>query len=540
MTLLIGAIPVALPAVLTIVQAAGALTLSKRGVLVAKVDSIEDAASIDTFCFDKTGTITQNRLTLTDSRTFDGTSEDDLLSLAALASSASGMDAIDMAILDAFGRRGLPGRGDQLAYVPFSPESKRTEADVVFDGQPVRIIKGAVQTVLALCGDSATPLRAGVEQAVQGFSDRGIRAIAVATRPEGAEDHRLRGLLGLSDPPRDDSAGIIADLNALGITTKMITGDSVAIAREVAGQVGIGDKILGASRLRAADPEAQAQLIADSDGFTEVFPEDKYRIVRLLQGGGHLVGMTGDGVNDAPALKQAELGTAVSEATDIAKASASIILTQPGLSAIKEAIVVSRMTYQRMLTWVINKIVKVVEVALLHVISFFWLQQGLISLLGMSLLILANDFATMSIATDSVKSTSSPNFWQTRSVTLASLLIGLLFVVADLTILGVGVYAFKLPFPQVQTLMLLTLVFNSQFRLLLVRERNHWYSSAPSRFLLTVCIVTIAAFALLGLVGDLTAALTWWQIAATLGFTMAAALLIDAVKYRVFRAMHIG
>ena len=193
-----------------------------------------------------------------------------------------------------------------------------------------------------------------------------------------------------------------------------------------------------------------------------------------------------------------------------------------------------------MLTWVINKIVKVVEVALLHVISFFWLQQGLISLLGMSLLILANDFATMSIATDSVKSTSSPNFWQTRSVTLASLLIGLLFVVADLTILGVGVYAFKLPFPQVQTLMLLTLVFNSQFRLLLVRERNHWYSSAPSRFLLTVCIVTIAAFALLGLVGDLTAALTWWQIAATLGFTMAAALLIDAVKYRVFRAMHIG
>jgi len=535
---LIGAIPVALPAVLTIVQAAGAVELSKKGVLVTKLDCIEDAASIDIFCFDKTGTITRNQLSIVDCVAFGNNRKDEVARLAAWASREEGMDPIDTAaIAYAKASGAAPDYQKRIRYVPFSPEAKRTEAVVADGAKEIRVMKGAVPTILALCEGMDSSAMEAANGAADAFSKKGFRTLAVAASEDGRV--RLAGLLAIADPPREDSARLISEIRALGIRPIMITGDSAAIAREIADQVGIGGRILRASDLRDLGHEEQLRLIRENDGFAEVLPEDKYRIVKLLQESGHMVGMTGDGVNDSPALRQAELGTAVCEATDVAKASASMILTQPGLGEIIDAVTVSRKTYQRMLTWVINKITKVVEVVVLFTAGFFWLHDTLISLLGMSLLVLANDFVTMSVATDRVKSTLSPNKWNLRDITASSFFLGLLFALEDLLLIGIGLHTFHLSFGELQTMVLLTLVFNTQFRMLTVRERKHFWSSMPSPYLLTVNIVTIAGFALLGASGLILPALDAKVILTILCTAMACVLGIDFIKCRLFRRFHV-
>ncbi len=539
-TFLIGAIPVALPAVLTIVQAAGAMELSKKGVLVTKLDCIEDAASIDIFCFDKTGTITQNQLSVVDSTPFGSYKKDELIQLAAQASKEEGMDPIDTAIIAYAKSSGLmPSYDNQIRFIPFSPETKRTEAVIMDQGKEITIMKGAVPTILDLCenSDMDSSMSEAVNQTDNAFSEKGFRSLAVAVTADG-QTHFV-GLLAIADPPREDSAEMISKIRDLGIKPIMITGDSAPIAREVATQVGIGGRILPASELKGASSEEQLKLIQENDGFAEVFPEDKYQIVKLLQESGHLVGMTGDGVNDSPALKQAELGTAVSEATDVAKASASIILTMPGLSEIIDAVDVSRKTYQRMLTWVINKITKVVEVVLLLTIGFFLFHNILVSLLGMSLLVFANDFVTMSIATDRVQSTASPNKWNLKDITVSSSLLGILFTLEDLFVIWLGIHAFNLPFEQLQTVVLLTLVFNTQFRMLIVRERKHFWSSRPSLSLLVINIITIIAFALLGVSGLIIPAVSTGVVLSILGIVIVSVLVIDFAKYYLFQWFHV-
>jgi len=535
---LIGAIPVALPAVLTIVQAAGAMELSNKGVLVTKLDCIEDAASIDIFCFDKTGTITQNRLSVVDSTAFGGYQKQDVIRLAAQASREEGMDLIDTAIIAYAKASGLaPDYGKQVQYIPFHPETKRTEAVFAEGGKETRIMKGAVPTILGLCGGLDRSIEEAVNQADDAFSKKGFRTLAIAVTADGRT--RPAGLLAIADPPRDDSAHLISEVRNLGIKPIMITGDSAPIAKEIAEQVGIGGRILRASELKDHTQEEQLKLIQENDGFAEVFPEDKYHIVKLLQESGHMVGMTGDGINDSPALKQAELGTAVSGATDVAKASAGMILTQPGLGEIITAVTTSRKTYQRMLTWVINKITKVVEVVLLFTAGFFWLRNPLVSLLGMSLLVFANDFVTMSIATDRVKATSSPNQWKLGNITSSSFFLGLLFALEDLLILWLGIHRFHLPFEQLQTAILLTLVFNTQFRVLIVRERRHFWSSMPSVYLLSVNTLTIICFALLGAFGLIIPAIDMRVLLSVLGISLACTLIIDFVKHNLFQRFHI-
>lgn len=535
---LIGAVPVALPAVLTIVQAAGATELSKKGVLVTKLDCIEDAASIDIFCFDKTGTITQNCLSVVDCVPSAVFQKEELIWMAAQASREEGMDPIDAAVLAYAEKAGLKADfSKRTAFVPFSPETKRTEATVSKDGKELKVLKGAVPTVLSLCGGMDDAETQAIRRADDTFSEKGFRSLAVAVS-EGGET-RFAGLLAIADPPREDSARMISRVRALGIKPIMITGDSAPIAREVAKQVGIGGNILRAAELKDRSREEQLQMIRDSDGFAEVFPENKYQIVKLLQESGHMVGMTGDGVNDAPALKQAELGTAVCEATDVAKASASIILTQPGLGEIIDAVTVSRETYQRMLTWVINKITKVVEVVLLFTVGFFWLQNTLVSLLGMSLLVFANDFVTMSIATDRVKSTASPNKWNLRDITASSFCLGILFALEDLLVVWICIHSFRLPFESLQTAVLLTLVFNTQCRILIVRERRHFWTSRPSTYLLTVNLLTILAFSLFGAFGLMVPAVSPRLLFVILGIVVACVLAIDFFKFRLFRHFHV-
>lgn len=538
---LIGAIPVALPAVLTIVQAVGAMELSKKGILVTRLDSIEDAASIDIFCFDKTGTITQNKLSVVDGVSFGKYKNEDVFKMAALASREEGMDAIDLSIINfaKFIKIDFDGY-EQISYTPFNPAIKRTEAIISADGTNFSIIKGAAQTIMGLCEEIDKLSVEMVNKSIDEFSAKGYRTIAVAiSNGENTDKYDLAGLLAIADPPREDSKDMIAEIKRLGIRTIMLTGDSIAIAKEVAGVVGIGNRIMLAHDVEGLSNSEKLRVIEESDGFAEVYPEDKYRIVKLLQENGHMVGMTGDGVNDSPALKQAELGTAVSEATDVAKASASIILTKPGLSEIIDAVRVSRKTYQRMLTWVINKIIKVVEVVVLFAAGFFWLHDIVISLLGMSLLVFANDFVTMSIATDNVKSTNDPNSWDIKRISAASLILGILFAIEDLFLIYIGLKYFHLEFDKLRTLVMLSLVFNTQFRILTVRERKHFWSSAPNKNLLIVNITTIIGFVLFGIFGIFIPNLMMNQVFIVLGTAASFMLIIDFAKYYLFKKFNI-
>ena len=532
-TFLIGAVPVALPAVLTIVQAVGATDLSKKGVLVTRLDSIEDAASIDIFCFDKTGTITENKLSVKDAVPGSGYSKEDVVKMAALASKAEVMDTIDLAFIKYARDMNINLNGcEQISYVPFNPKNKWTEAVVEYEGEAFKIIKGAVQKVLEICNMENSAFE-NINKTVEEFSKKGYRTIAIAkTNGEGA---KFIGIMALTDPPRSDSKAMIAEIKTLGIKPIMLTGDSTAIAREIAGDVGIGSNIISASELNGLNKEEQLKLIEESNGFAEVYPEDKYKIVKLLQDSGHMVGMTGDGVNDSPALKQAELGMAVSASTDVAKASASIVLTKPGLGEIIDSIKISRMTYQRMLTWVINKITKVIEVVGLLTIGFFWLHDIVISLLGMSLLVFANDFVTMTIATDNVKSTKSPNKWNIKNISIASLLLGMFFVAEYLLVIHIGINYFHLKWDRLQTLVMLSLVFNSQFRILIVRERKHFWSSFPSKNLITVNIITIIVFAMLGIFGIFVPRIEASQVFIILGIGALSMPCIDFIKYYLFK-----
>ncbi len=534
---LMGAVPVALPAVLTIVQAVGAMELATKGALVTRLDSIEDAASIDVLCFDKTGTITENRLSVADAVSFSGYRKEDVIVTAALASRPEGMDLIDGAVIEYAKTTNVdlkPFR--QLSFMPFDPSIKRTEAIIEAEGRRFKAVKGAAQIVMSLCRDMDRETREKANGTIDEFSRNGYRTIAVArSRAGGVDNLEFAGLLPMADPPRPESKSMIEQARKLGVKPMMLTGDSMAIGKEIAGQVGIGSNIIRRADIQGLDDDKQGKITGESDGFAEIYPEDKYKVVKLLQSTGHMVGMTGDGVNDAPALKQAEMGIAVSNSTDVAKASASVVLTEPGIGVIITAVTISRQTYQRMLTWVLNKVTKVIEFVGLITLSFFWLHDIVLSLLGMSLLVFANDFVTMSLATDRVTSTPNPNIWNVRNITLASLVPGLLLVVEGLLVILVGKNYFHLEWEHLRTLVMLNLIFNSQFRVLIVRERRHFWSSPPGREVLLLSMATIIGFALLGVYGVFVPSLAPSQVLAVLGFSILFTLAIDFPKYYLFR-----
>jgi H+-transporting ATPase len=534
---LMGAVPVALPAVLTIVQAVGAMELAKKGALVTRLDSIEDTASIDVLCFDKTGTITQNRLSVADSIPLSGYKREDVIRIAALASQEEGMDIIDLAVIEYAKNMGVDlNEYKQISYTPFNPSIRRAEAIIEAGGERFRAIKGAAQIVISLCRGIDKETIEETNRTIEGFSQKGYRTIAVA-RSEGddLDNLKLTGLLPLADPPRPDSKNTIKEARKLGIKPIMLTGDNIAIAKEIASQVGIGSKIIRMADIEGLSKDEQVKIVGESNGVAEIYPEDKYKIVKLLQSRGHMVGMTGDGVNDAPALKQAEMGIAMSNSTDVAKASASVVLTESGISVIVDAVKISRQTYQRMLTWVINKVTKVIEFASLLTLSFLWLHEIVLSLLGMSLLVFANDFVTMSLATDNVKHTSNPNKWNVKNITLASLVPGMLLVVEGMIVILIGMNYFHLGWEKLRTLVMLNLIFNSQFRVLIVRERRHFWSSLPGRDLLILSVATITGFTLIGIYGIFAPFLTLYQVLAVLGFSALFTLGIDFPKYYLFR-----
>jgi H+-transporting ATPase len=536
---LMGAIPVALPAVFAVVLATGAIELSKKNVLVTKLSSIEDAASMQVLCLDKTGTITQNSLSVVASVPFSGFEKEDVVLMASLASRVETGDPIDLAVIEHARSTGV-GVSDYvpISFTPFDPTTKRSEAIVEHRGQRFKVVKGAPRVVASLCQMTEAEFNETIDRLVIDQSSKGYRTLAVArTMGSDFNDLQLVGLLALADPPRPDSKEIVEEMKGLGIAVKMLTGDNVAIAKEIARQVSLGDRIVRMPDLRGRSEEEQLRIVEENDGFAEIYPEDKYLIVRLLQSKGYIVGMTGDGVNDAPALKQAEIGIAVSNSTDVAKASASIVLTEPGMKGIIDAVKTSRQIYQRMLTWVLNKVSKVIQFIGLLVIGFFWLHDLLLAPIGMVLLIFANDFVTMSLATDNSKSTTRPNLWNVKNITLAALAVGLLLVVEGAVVIFVGMHYFHMPLVTLQTFAMLALVFSSLFRVFIVRERGRFWYSRPGRELLLSSVAAMAGFAFLGICGLIVPPVTALQVAFVLAFSALFTLAIDFPKYWVFRKL---
>ncbi len=539
---LMGSVPVALPAVLTIVQAATGIQLSKSGVLVTRLESIEDAASVSVLCMDKTGTITMNQLSVVDAVGFEPCTVKDTLNMAALASREDGMDLIDLAILEYAKAQGAFGQDyKQLTYTPFNPAVRRTEATAAQNGSEFRVIKGASQVVAPMCSGMDAEQLAKVEQYVQSYSRKGYRTIAVARSHDGTPDTlNLVGLVALADPPRPDSRQMIAEIKALGVKPIMLTGDNMAIAREIAVQVGIGDNISRLSDVEHLQGNDRARAVAASDGFAEIYPEDKYQLVKLLQEAGYMVAMTGDGVNDAPALKQAEMGIAVNNATDVAKASASVVLTEPGIQVIVKAVELSRETYQRMLTWVINKVMKVVQVVGLLTIGYFMLHQMIVSMLGISLLIFANDFVTISLATDNVKHTLNPNSWDVKNIMSAALVVGVLLIAEGLATIWWGTHTLHLDIDHLRTLVLLMLVFTSQLNVLMVRERRSLWASVPGKALIVSSLAVTVAYIALGVSGLLIPALPLANVLEMLAFLVVCTALFDYPKRAAFRKFQLS
>jgi H+-transporting ATPase len=534
---LMGAVPVALPAVLTIVQSVGATELAKRNVLVTRLDSIEDAASIDFLCLDKTGTITENKLSIAEVIPFLGYTKDDVVVTAALASGEMGQDAIDTVVIEYVRSMKVDlSQYSQVSFTPFEPSTRRSEALVSHNSKQFKAIKGAPQVVISISGAATGEIAEKANKTVEELSLKGYRTLGVAR--SGDDDLtkiKLVGLLSLADPARPDSKDMIEGARELGVKPIMLTGDNIAIAREIARHIFLGNKIIRIQELKDLSDAQQATKVEECDGFAEIYPEDKYRIVKLLQSRGHLVGMTGDGVNDAPALKQAEMGIAVSNSTDVAKASASVVLTEPGVKVIIDAIKTSRHIYQRMLTWVINKVTKVIQVIGLLTLGFFWFHDTVLSLLGMALLIFANDFVTMSLATDNVEYTANPNKWNVRNITFASLIIGVLLIIEGAIALFVGEHYFHMEFEPLRTFIMLTLIFTSQFRVYIVRERKYFWSSFPGRELLLSTIGAIILFALLGVYGLIVPRITPFQMLFALIFSALFTFAIDYPKYLAFR-----
>lgn len=474
LSILIASVPVALPATFTLATALGAADLVKQGVLVTRLSAIEEAAAMTILASDKTGTITENRLKLNAVRAYPPYSQEDVIRLGAQASRAATQDPLDLAIIQGARDRQIELIGKRLSFTPFEPATKHSEALIALnDGRELRILKGAPQTIDALAGER------DIEVDVADFAGRGDRVLAVACGPESGP-LQFVGLLGLQDTPRPDSQALIREMAMLGVRVVMVTGDDALTAKAVAEQVGIAGEACPGEMLRNFDHTA----VPDCNIFAGVFPEDKYHLVQGLQKAGNIVGMTGDGVNDAPALKQAEVGIAVASATDVAKAAASLVLTAPGLSNILDAVKTSRRIYQRMLTYTLNKIIKTFQIALFLSLGFIFARVFVVTPLLIILLLFANDFVTMSLATDNVSYSRKPDRWKIRPLVTAAFGLALPVLLLSFGFFYAAHSVLQLPLGQLQTLMFVMLVFTGQANVYLVRERHHFWKSKPSRWML--------------------------------------------------------
>ncbi len=537
LVLLMSAVPVALPVMFTVSMAVGSKELARRGVLVTRLSAAEDAATMDVLCVDKTGTITMNQLAVTGVIPLEGAAEADVLMAGALASEEANQDPIDLAFLRAAKEAHLldgPAAATPVSFAPFDAATRRTEAVVDQHGTRLRVMKGAVRTVAQACGLPAPAIEA-LEARVADASGKGYRTLAVARGPE-AGSLAMLGLVTLYDPLRPDARSLIDALRDRGVAVKLLTGDALPVAREIGWGVGLA-KIVRVADLKAAAARPgneTVDLLAGADGFAEVFPEDKFIVVQHLQAAGHVTGMTGDGVNDAPALRQAEVGIAVSSATDVAKGAASVVLTEPGLTNIVALVEQGRTIYQRILTWVLNKISRTILKAAFVAIAFVVTGKFVISAFVMLLLVFLTDFAKIALATDRVRWSRTPETWNIGAFVAVSAVLGGMMVAEALFALYVGWKHFGLGTNDnaLYTFSFLLLLYLGVFSILSARERRRFWTTRPSRSLAAALAADALAgtgLTLLGLPG--LAPLPWCQTLGIFGYAMAVCLLAnDAAK----------
>jgi H+-transporting ATPase len=500
---------------------------------------------MDVLCSDKTGTLTQNKLTLGEPFVLQGVSAEEIILSAALASRAESQDTIDLAVLGGVKNGRRLGSYRVTHFQPFDPVHKRTEATIESaDGKKFKVTKGAPQVIQALAENRAQ-ISAAVEKAIEDFAARGFRSLGVA-RTDDREQWQLLGILPLFDPPREDSKATIATARQMGVNVKMVTGDQLAIAKEIAGQLGLGTNILDAGGFEDTRPHEAGQLaeaIEKADGFAQVFPEHKFHIVDVLQQHNHIVGMTGDGVNDAPALKKADCGIAVSGATDAARAAADIVLLTPGLSVIIDAIKESRKIFQRMNSYAIYRIAETIRVLLFMTLSILVFNFYPVTAVMIVLLALLNDGAILSIAYDEVRYSNAPEAWNMPVVLGIATVLGIAGVLASFGLFYLGERVFYLNREVIQSLMYLKLSVAGHLTIFVTRTRGPFWSTRPARVLLAAVIGTQIIATLIAVYGVLMPAIGWGWALVVWGYALAWFFVNDRVKlaaYRIFDAHHTG
>jgi H+-transporting ATPase len=524
----LSSIPVALPSMFTLAAAVGARALARRGVLPTSLSAVDEAGGIDILCSDKTGTLTRNELAVMSVHAMPGFDDSHVLALAALASSNGGQDPVDAAIRAAAARQQATVVPELINFLPFDPAVKRSEATVrEADGAVARVVKGAFAVVQGLSYPS--PACSAIVDELQA---KGYRVLAVASGP--AAKLQMVGLIALSDPPREDSAALIAELTSLGVRTIMVTGDAPVTAQVVAGVIGISGPVWGTTPL-------PGDLRADHFSiFAGVLPEDKYHLVKALQKGGHIVGMCGDGANDAPALRQAQMGIAVSTATDVAKSAAGIVLTEPGLGGIVASVKEGRTTFQRILTYTLRSIVhKVVQVLFLAT-GLIMTGQAILTPMLMVLMMVSGDFLAMSSSTDNVRPSPTPSVWKIGRLTAAGVIMGMFDLLFCVTCFSIGRFLLSLDTGTLQTLTVVTLVFSGQAVFYVARERQHLWSSRPGKWLLISSAVDLTLISLLAVNGVLMRPLAIAIVAGLFAAAIIFAVLLDAVKVFLFRRLGIA
>ena len=528
LTSILAAIPVALPATFTLAAAVGARSLAKMGVLPTRLSAVDEAASIDVLCSDKTGTLTRNELSVTGIRPMPGFDEARVLGLAALASSEGGQDPVDRAIRAAASHKPASQLPKLAAFVPFDPVKKTSEAAATNDtGVAERIVKGAFTAVVALAAPSPAAAAIADELEKQGF-----RVLAVAAGAPAAV--QVIGLIALSDPPRTDSISLIAELHTLGVRAVMVTGDAPVTAGIVARAVGLTGAVCPPGNLPlAVKPE-------DFAVFAGILPEGKYDLVKAFQKSGHTVGMCGDGANDAPALRQAQIGIAVSTATDVAKSAAGVVLTEAGLGGIVAAVKEGRITFQRILTYTLNSVMKKILQVLLLAVGLIMTGHAVLTPMLMVIVMITGDFLAMSLTTDRVRPSKMPNSWQIGRITGAGVILGICFLAFSTTILAVGKFQLHLGIEALQTLSVVGIVFGSQATTYVIRGRQHLWGLRPSVWLVLSSVADVLIISTLAALGIAMAPLPMAVIASEFAAAIAFGVVLDVVKIPVFARLRIS
>ncbi len=542
LVMFIASVPVALSAAFTVSMALGTEKLANKSILVTKLESIEETSNMNVLCMDKTGTLTQNQITIKDLYPYK-CDEKELLKYAVEASRKEDDDPIDNAVISYSDSKNIVA-DKQESFIPFDPSLKRTEGLIDSKNSKYRSVKGAAHIIIKICNNLSESDLDDYNNKLNEFANNGFRTIAVATSTNldksNNNDWIFRGFIALYDPPRNDSADLISELHDLGVKTKMITGDNIAVAKQISSQLGIGNNILD---LSAADKgnENKEQLekdIENADGFADIYPEDKYTIVKSLQKYNYIVGMTGDGVNDAPALKQADVGIAVSSATDVAKDAAALVLVKDGIEVITEAVKESRRIFRRMVTYSMVKVSKVFQIIGFIAIIYIALHYIAISPFLLVLLIFTNDIVNIAISTDNEAYSSSPNAWNVRSIMSISAVIGLVLIAQSLLLLPIEFNLLHLTVAEFETATFIMFDISDNFMVYNIRSKGMFWKSRPSNMLILSSIFGIGIGLVLALTGMFMAPINLTMVGFIILFAFIFLFVIDLIKLKLFK--HLG